>query len=141
MGFYSLQKSLPVAVLCQRPQPIHIPRHDFHTTILHPRDCGCTCIHNVYTVIMSTKTTINVRTELAIKREAQRVFKRMGLDLSTGVNMYLSRVAQDKAMPFVPRTVNGFTPEYEAQMIRETEYAEKYGKRYTADQVMKEFFS
>jgi len=90
---------------------------------------------------MSTKTTINVRTELAIKREAQRVFKRMGLDLSTGVNMYLSRVAQDKAMPFVPRTVNGFTPEYEAQMIRETEYAEKYGKRYTADQVMKEFFS
>jgi len=54
--------------------------------------------------------------------------------------MYLSRVAQDKAMPFTPRTVNGFTPEFEAQMIRETEYAEKYGKRYTADQIMKEFF-
>jgi len=90
---------------------------------------------------MATKTAIlNVRTDVATKREAQRVFKRMGLDLSTGVNMYLSRVAQDKAMPFIARTINGFTPEAEAQMIRETEYAEKYGKRYTADQVMKEFF-
>ena len=90
---------------------------------------------------MATKTTINVRTELKTKRAAQSVFKRMGLDLSTGVNMYLSRVAQDKAMPFVARTINGFTPEFEARMIRETEYAEKYGKRYAADQIMKEFFS
>ena len=121
-------------------QAVHIPRHEFHFSILHLRELGCTCIHNVYTGSMATKTTINVRTDVATKRAAQGVFKRMGLDLSTGVNMYLSRVAQDKAMPFTPRTVNGFTPEFEAQMIRETEYAEKYGKRYTADQIMKEFF-
>ena len=80
---------------------------------------------------MATKTAmLNVRTDTATKREAQRVFKRMGLDLSTGVNMYLSRVAQDKAMPFVPRTINGFTPEFEAALLRETAYAEKHGKRY-----------
>lgn len=48
---------------------------------------------------MATKTTINIRTEVATKVAAQRVFKRMGLDLSTGVNMYLSRVAQDKECP------------------------------------------
>lgn len=89
---------------------------------------------------MTTKTTINVRVDAVTKRSAQRVFKHMGLDLSTGVNMYLSRVAQDRAMPFTPRTVNGFTPEYEARIIRETEYAEKHGKRYTADGIMKEFF-
>ncbi len=79
---------------------------------------------------MATKTTINIRTEVSTKREAQRVFKRMGLDLSTGVNMYLARVAQDKSMPFTPRTVNGFTPEREARMLRELAYAEKYGKGY-----------
>ncbi len=89
---------------------------------------------------MATKTTINIRTEVATKKAAQLVFKKMGLDLSTGMNMYLYRVAQDKAMPFTPRTVNGFTPEFEARMIRETEHAEKYGKRYTANQIMKEFF-
>lgn len=89
---------------------------------------------------MVTKTTINVRTDAATKRVAQSVFKRMGLDLSTGVNMYLSRVAQDKAMPFTPRTVNGFTPAYEAELIRETEYAKKYGKDYTAKEIMQKFF-
>jgi len=88
---------------------------------------------------MATKTAIlNVRTDATTKREAQRVFKRMGFDLSTGVNMYLYRVVQDKAMPFTPRTVNGFTPEFEAQMIREGEYAEKYGKRYkTVEEALK----
>lgn len=79
---------------------------------------------------MATKAVINVRTDVSTKREAQRVFKRMGFDLSTGVNMYLYRIVQDKAMPFTPRTVNGFTPEQEARMLRETEYAEKHGKRY-----------
>ncbi len=90
---------------------------------------------------MATKTAIvNVRTNPATKLAAQRVFEKMGLDLSTGVNMYLARVVQDKAMPFVPRTVNGFTPAYEARILRETAQAEKYGKRYTADEVMREFF-
>ena len=79
---------------------------------------------------MAIKTIVNVRTDVKTKREAQRVFKHMGLDLSTGINMYLSRVAQDKAMPFIPRTANGFTPEYEAHLLRETAYAEKHGKRY-----------
>lgn len=90
---------------------------------------------------MATKTAIiNVRTDAATKRAAQFVFKRMGLDLSSGVNMYLARVAQDKAMPFTPRTINGFTPEYEARILRETARAEKHGKRYTADGIRKEFF-
>ncbi len=89
---------------------------------------------------MATKTTINIRTDAATKKAAQLVFKKMGLDLSTGVNMYLYRVMQDKAVPFTLRTVNGFTPEYEARIIRETEYAEKHGKNYTADEIMKKFF-
>jgi len=94
----------------------------------------------VYTTTMTTKTTVNVRTDVSTKREAQRVFKRMGLDLSTGVNMYLSRVAQDKAMPFTPRTINGFTPEFEAEVLRETAYAKKHGRDYTADEVIQKFF-
>ena len=87
---------------------------------------------------MATKTTINVRTDMATKRAAQSIFKRMGFDLSTGVNMYLSRVVQDKAMPFTPRTVNGFTPEYEARILKEIAYAEKDGKRYkTVEEALK----
>jgi addiction module RelB/DinJ family antitoxin len=87
---------------------------------------------------MAAKTTINIRTEVATKVAAQRVFKKMGLDLSTGVNMYLARVVQDKAMPFTARTINGFTPEFEARLLREGAYAEKYGKRYkTVEEALK----
>ena len=91
---------------------------------------------------MATKTAekriVNVRTDAVTKREAQKVFKRMGLDLSSGVNLYLTRVVQDKALPFTPRTVNGFTPEYEAQLLQESAYAEKHGKRYrTVEEAMR----
>ncbi|OGG92989.1 hypothetical protein A2609_02020 [Candidatus Kaiserbacteria bacterium RIFOXYD1_FULL_47_14] len=41
--------------------------------------------------------------------------------------MLLMYLAQ---LQFTPRTVNGFTPEFEALVLRETAYAEKYGKRY-----------
>ena len=87
---------------------------------------------------MTSKTTINVRTETATKREAQKIFKRMGLDLSSGVNLYLTRVVQDKALPFTPRTINGFTHEFEVQILRESAYAEKHGKRYrTVEEAMR----
>ena len=89
---------------------------------------------------MATKTVVNVRTDAATKRKAKRVFEQMGIDLSTGVNMFLARVAQDKALPFTPRTINGFTPEFEARILREMKHAEKYGKHYTAREVMHEFF-
>lgn len=88
----------------------------------------------------TAKTTISIRTNTATKRAAQKVFTKLGLDLSTGVNMYLTRVAQDQAMPFTPRTANGYTPEQEQKILAEVAWAEKHGKRYTAAQVMKEFF-
>jgi addiction module RelB/DinJ family antitoxin len=89
---------------------------------------------------MATKTTVNVRTDMATKKSAQRVFKKMGLDLSTGINLYLNRIVQDETLPFVPRTSNGLTREREARMRREASYAEKHGKKYTADALMREFF-
>jgi DNA-damage-inducible protein J len=83
---------------------------------------------------MAKTAILSIRTDAATKKAAHKVFADMGLDLSTGVHMYLTRVAQDKAMPFTPRTVNGFTPEQEAQILRETAWAEKHGKRYKSAQ-------
>lgn len=59
------------------------------------------CVYNVYTDGLATKTTtINVRTSPATKKEAARVFEKLGLDLSSGVNLYLARVAREQAVPF-----------------------------------------
>lgn len=86
-------------------------------------------------------TTIQIRIDEKTKRKAKKVFHKMGLDVSSGIKLYLTRVAQDEKVPFVLRTENGYTPEQERQLIRETRYAEKHGKRYhTVEEIMEEFF-
>ncbi|MEK7107243.1 MAG: type II toxin-antitoxin system RelB/DinJ family antitoxin [Patescibacteria group bacterium] len=77
-------------------------------------------------------TTIQVRIDEKTKAKAKKVFRKMGLDMSSGVKLYLARIVQDEAVPFTVRTVNGYTPEQERQIMRETEYAEKHGKKYTS---------
>jgi len=74
--------------------------------------------------------TIQIRIDQKSKKAAKKVFADLGMDLSTGLKVYLTRVIKEKAIPFKLRTVNGFTLEQEAEIIRETEYAKKYGKRY-----------
>ena len=75
-------------------------------------------------------STIQIRIDEKTKAGAKKVFKKMGLDVSSGIKLYLARVAQDESVPFILRTENGYTPEQERQIIRETEWAEKHGKRY-----------
>lgn len=86
-------------------------------------------------------TTIQVRIDEKTKAKARKVFSKMGLDVSSGIKLYLTRVAQDETIPFVVRTENGYTLEQEQQLIRETEWAEKHGKRYSSvEEIMNEFF-
>jgi addiction module RelB/DinJ family antitoxin len=75
-------------------------------------------------------TTIQIRLDEKTKIKAKKVFKKMGLDVSSGIKLYLNRVVQDQTIPFVVRTENGFTPEQEQEIIRESEWAIKHGKRY-----------
>ncbi|MDP3646309.1 MAG: type II toxin-antitoxin system RelB/DinJ family antitoxin [bacterium] len=86
-------------------------------------------------------TTIQIRIDEKTKAKAKKVFKNMGLDVSSGIKLYLSRVAQDESVPFVLRTENGYTPEQEQQLIRETKYAKKHGKRYISiKEMMRDIF-
>ena len=81
-------------------------------------------------------TTLQIRIDRNDKIQAQKILKKIGLDLSSGVNAFIKQLITDKALPFQPRTSNGFTPEYEARMIKEVEWAEKHGKRYSSAQEM-----
>ena len=86
-------------------------------------------------------TTIQVRIDAKTKAKAKKVFAEMGLDISSGIKVYLNRVVKDNGIPFVVRTENGYTTEQEREMIRETEWAEKHAKQYTdVDEIMEEFF-
>jgi DNA-damage-inducible protein J len=79
---------------------------------------------------MSTQT-LNVRIDKNIKKQAQKVVEELGLDLSSAVKLFLNKVVMTKSIPFELRTVNGYTPEYEARLLKEVKNMKKNGKRYT----------
>ena len=88
-------------------------------------------------------TTIQVRVDKNTKKQADKTFKKMGLDTSSGIKLFLHRVIQSRSIPFEIRTVNGFTPEQERKILKETEYALKHGKSYKTveelfDDIMKD---
>ena len=76
-------------------------------------------------------TTLQIRIDAGLKKKAQKVAAEIGLDLSAVVKTTLAQMVRIGGLPFTPRTENGFTPEYEAMVLRETEEAIKSGKRYT----------
>jgi DNA-damage-inducible protein J len=83
---------------------------------------------------MATTTkdaTMHVRVNAQTKKKARVALRRMGLNVSAAVNLFLHRVAEEQAIPFEVRTENGYTPAQERQIIKDTEWALKYGKRYT----------
>lgn len=45
---------------------------------------------------------INIKIDDDLKQGAAKVFSSMGLDLSTGIKIYLKRVTQDNELPFTP---------------------------------------
>lgn len=47
-------------------------------------------------------TTIQIRIDEKTKRKARKVFSKMGLDVSSGIKLYLAQVAREDAIPFNP---------------------------------------
>ncbi len=77
-------------------------------------------------------TTLNIRINKKFKEDADKELKKMGLSLSSGIKIFFKEVINTKSIPFKIRTENGFTPEQEEQMIKEGEWALKYGKSYSS---------
>ncbi len=48
-------------------------------------------------------TTINVRIESKIKKEANKALSKIGMDMSTAVKIFLYQVVAEQGIPFTPR--------------------------------------
>lgn len=81
----------------------------------------------MYNVYMAT---LHVRTNEKRKKSAQQILDKLGLDLSTAINMYLVQIIVKQGIPFEILTENGFTVEEEKKILKEIAWAEKHGKRY-----------
>lgn len=88
---------------------------------------------------MSTNTTIQFRIDKKSKEKAQTILKKMDIDLSGAMKMFISQIIRTKAMPFVARTENGFTPEYEQMILDDIADAKKNEPRFkTVKELMKD---
>lgn len=78
---------------------------------------------------MELNTRIQVRTSRQLKDRATQTLDRMGIDMPTAINMFLSQVVHDQKLPFQP----SLTPYADVIAEAESEPAIKVGD---VDQMM-----
>lgn len=54
------------------------------------------------------KSNINIKIDSEDKALADAIFAHMGLTTSAAVNMFIKRVIDDQALPFIPRVKSSF---------------------------------
>ena len=47
-----------------------------------------------------SETRLNVRVDNTTKKQAEAVFTALGMNMSTGINIFLTQVARSRAIPF-----------------------------------------
>lgn len=68
---------------------------------------------------MAHTTNLNIRLDDDLKREAERLFTELGLNMTTAVTMFLKQAVSHGGIPFEIRRRNGFNNSYN-QMILKT---------------------
>ena len=63
---------------------------------------------------------VQLRVDSKIKKKVANIFADLGLDLSSGVKIYFQQVLRHGGIPFLLLTDNGFTPEEEEKILRES---------------------
>lgn len=51
---------------------------------------------------MSETARINVRVNKELKNEAEKIFKQMGMSMTTAVSIFLAQCVREKRLPFQP---------------------------------------
>ena len=76
-------------------------------------------------------TTLQTRIDAKLKRDAKKALGSMGLDMSTGVKMFLTQVVRTQSIPFQVFTFDNLSSKKKQALIKDTQHALKHGKRYT----------
>lgn len=50
--------------------------------------------------VKDNNTTITIKCDKDVKAQAKDIFSQMGLDISSGINLYLRQVVRTKKIPF-----------------------------------------
>lgn len=87
--------------------------------------------------ILSNSTNLNVRVDSTLKKEAEELFKRLGLNMSSAINVFLSQSVREQAIPF---EIHDDKPNRKLlKALKEAEKMEKYPKKYKGYHDIEEF--
>ena len=79
-------------------------------------------------------TTLQIRIDKKTKAAAQKAFHSMGLDMSSGVKLYLTQVMHTKTIPFPVWSFDDLSREEKLKIVKEAKWSLKHGKRYATIQ-------
>lgn len=81
---------------------------------------------------MDIQTTIQVRIEEKIKSKAADILNDIGLDLSSGIKLFLNEVIASESIPFIPSTKKAKELRYYELYKNEIETVKNEGKKYVS---------
>ncbi len=79
-------------------------------------------------------TTLQIRIDKKIKDAAQKAFRSMGLDMTSGVKLYLAQVMHTKSIPFPVWSFDDLPRKKKLALIKDAEWSLKHGKSYATIQ-------
>lgn len=94
-------------------------------------------IHNIAFMTQA----IQVRIDSTLKKQADQVFDEIGLDMPTAIRIFLKKVVISKSIPFEltssKLTVNGFTEEFENEVLEAAKEKDYIGPFDNAEDAIK----
>lgn len=82
-------------------------------------------------------TTIQIRVTPKLKKEAQKVAKDLGMDLTTAIKVFLVQMTWHKGLPFYLGADRLLSPKEERYLTKISDEAKKNGKSYaSAEELM-----
>lgn len=80
---------------------------------------------------------LNIRIDDNLKKQAQELFKDIGLDMTTAITMFLQQAVTDNCIPFEVRRYNAETMEAIKRAQTETDYSQ-YKKYNNFQEILNE---
>ena len=77
---------------------------------------------------ISNSTNLNIRVDSNLKKDAEDLFKRLGLNMSSAINVYLTQSVKQRAIPF--EICENKPNKKLLKALKEVEKMEKHPEKY-----------
>ncbi|MFA5842888.1 MAG: type II toxin-antitoxin system RelB/DinJ family antitoxin [Candidatus Gracilibacteria bacterium] len=83
---------------------------------------------------------VQIRIDDQLKKDADFILEDIGLDMPTAIRLFLKKLVLLKSIPFElksEKTINGFTPDFEEEILKASSQKDQIGPFKTAKEAIK----